>query len=90
MEDASIATILIHLAAAALGLGSCWIQIRKRMNEDGRPAAAHVRDALQIPDHLDVEAIVAIGYPAETKSPHAAESLLWDRVSRERYGEPYQ
>ena len=31
VEDASIATIFLHLAATSMGLGSCWLQIRKRM-----------------------------------------------------------
>jgi nitroreductase len=90
VEDAAIATILIHLAAADLGLGSCWIQIRKRANEDGRPAAAHVREALNIPEKLEIEAIVALGYPGETKKPHGRTSLPWDRVFAGQYGTPYE
>ncbi|MCU0593341.1 MAG: nitroreductase family protein [Desulfobacterales bacterium] len=35
VEDASIATTVIHLAAASLDLGSCWIQIRERMHAPG-------------------------------------------------------
>ncbi len=36
VEDTSIATTIIHLAAASLGLGSCWIQIRERAHIRGR------------------------------------------------------
>ena len=36
IEDASIASIYIHLAAVSLGLGSCWIQIRKRMHDQNK------------------------------------------------------
>ena len=33
VEDCSIASILLHLAATDLGLGSCWIQIRLREHD---------------------------------------------------------
>ena len=36
VEDASIASIIIQLAAESLGLGSCWIQMRNRNHRDGR------------------------------------------------------
>ncbi len=39
IEDASIASILIQLAAQSLGLGSCWIQVRK----DSRPGIKKLR-----------------------------------------------
>jgi len=35
IEDASIASIFIHLAATSLELGSCWIQIREHANGGG-------------------------------------------------------
>ena len=40
VEDASIATIFIELAATSLGLGSCWIQIRERMHYEAQTAEA--------------------------------------------------
>ena len=38
IEDCSIASASLLLAATDLGLGSCWIQIRGRFAADGRPA----------------------------------------------------
>jgi nitroreductase len=86
VEDASIAAIFLHLAAASLGLGSCWIQIRKRDHAPGRTAGEYVRKLLHIPEGLEVESIVAIGYPAEEKLPHPASSLMDEKVSYNRYG----
>ncbi|MHC4542169.1 MAG: nitroreductase family protein, partial [Planctomycetota bacterium] len=34
VEDCSIASILVQMAAQSIGLGSCWIQIRNRMFDD--------------------------------------------------------
>jgi nitroreductase len=87
VEDAAIASIIVHLAAADLGLGSCWIQIRKRSHDSGTAAGTHIAGLLGLPENLDVESIVAIGYPAEEKKGHAAEELQHEKVSYERFGE---
>src|ERR1700757_996494 len=38
VEDCSIASIIVQLAALSLGLGSCWVQIRNRMHDGSRSA----------------------------------------------------
>ncbi len=86
VEDCSIAAILLHLAATDLGLGSCWVQIRLREHGDGRMAQEYVADLLGLPEGMMVEAIVAIGFPAEQLPGHPRTSLLDERVSFERYG----
>jgi nitroreductase len=89
IEDASIASIFIHLAAAALDLGSCWIQIRERKHDDAQTAEAYIAKVLNLAPHIKVESIIAIGYPAESKSAHPKESLPYDKVSLNNYGTPY-
>ncbi|MFZ0135400.1 MAG: nitroreductase family protein [Desulfobacterales bacterium] len=86
VEDAAIATTYIQLAAEALDLGSCWIQIRKRMHDESTSAGAYIADTLGIPAHLAVEAIAALGHPAEKKAPHKREALLFEKVFLNRYG----
>ena len=89
IENSSIASIYIHLAAASLDLGSCWIQIRERAHDDTLSAEAYIADLLNLPAHLKVLSIIAIGYPAESKSPHPKDSLAYDRVSLNSYGTPF-
>jgi len=86
IEDAAIASTIIHLTAADLGLGSCWIQIRQRMHKGNEPAEPYIAEILGLPKHLKVLSIVAIGYPAEEKPPHEKEKLQHDKVHRNRYG----
>jgi nitroreductase len=86
VEDASIASLLLHLCAADLGLGSCWIQIRNRQHDNKTDADSYVKNILDIKPDMAVEAIVAIGYKAEEKSGHGADTLLYERVSYEKYG----
>jgi nitroreductase len=86
IEDAAIASIFIHLAAASLGLGSCWIQIRKRMHDDTKTSEDYVRGLLNIPSGLAVESIIAVGYPDERKPPHPGENLKYENVSWNVYG----
>jgi len=86
IEDASIASTIIHLAAASLGLGSCWIQIRERKHKGDEPAESYIAELLGLPKNLKVLSMVAIGYPAEEKPGHEKEKLLYDKVHRNRYG----
>ena len=44
---------------------------------------------LNLPAHVRVGAIISIGYPAESKSPHPKESLPYEKVSLNRYGVPF-
>lgn len=85
VEDASIASIIIQITAQSLGLGSCWIQIRKRMAPDNRKAEDYVKELLGIPEHYSVESIIAIGYPAEEKKPYSEDQLLYDKIHLNKY-----
>jgi nitroreductase len=89
IEDASIAAILIQLAAVSLGLGSCWIQIRERMHDGTKSAEEYVAGILNIPEKMKVASIIAIGYPDEKKPLHAKEELLYKKVHSGIYGKPY-
>jgi nitroreductase len=86
IEDCSIASIFIHLAAESLGLGSCWIQIRERMYEGAKTSERYISEVLNIPENLKVECIVAVGYPDEEKSPHRRDELQDEKVFFESYG----
>ena len=85
VEDAAIASIFIHLAATSMGLGSCWIQIRKRMHDGAVTSEAYVRDALGIPENLRVESIIAVGHPDEEKLPHSKLTLQYEKLHRYLY-----
>ncbi len=86
IEDAAIATTFLHLAAASLGLGSCWVQIRGREHDAETSSSAYVAGRLGLPPGWEVEAVVAAGYPAEQPEPHPGLALRHDRVSYGRFG----
>ena len=86
VEDASIATIFIQLAAESLGLGSCWIQIRKRMHDERKTAEAYIAELLDIPSNIKVESMIAIGYPVEKKQPHSKDELQDEKIHLNQYG----
>lgn len=81
VEDCSIAALIIHLAAADLGLGSCWIQLRMREHQGGVSAEDYVKKLLGQQDKMVVEAMIAIGYPKEQKAGHPLSSLPYEKVS---------
>lgn len=86
VEDSSIASILLHLAATNLELGSCWVQIRLREHDASKMATEYIAELLGLREGLEVEAIIAIGYPKEEKPGHAKDSLLYERVHYEKFG----
>jgi len=75
IEDCSIAATIVHLAAADLNLGSCWIQIRNRRHDAEATSEDFVRTILGIAPPLRILAIIAIGLPDEVKAGHPRESL---------------
>jgi nitroreductase len=82
IEDAAIVATLLHLEAHDLGLGSCWVQIRLRHHDNEQMATEYVSELLGLDEGLTVEAMVAIGYPAEPEAGHPVSSLPHDRVVR--------
>jgi nitroreductase len=70
IEDTSIAATVIQLTAEALGLGSCWMQIRDRKYGDTGSSEDYVREVLGIPEKYRVECIIAVGYKKEEKQPY--------------------
>lgn len=80
IEDASIAASYIQLQAAALGLGSCWIQIRGRFRADGMPSDEYVQELLGMPETMPVVCIISIGHKDEERKPVDTSKLLWEKV----------
>ena len=86
VEDCSIAALILHLAATDLGLGSCWIQLRNREHDAQTTSDEYVKGLLGLGEKLAVEAVIAIGYGKEDKPGHSQSSLLYEKVSYEKYG----
>ncbi len=77
--NVAIAVEHIVLQAVEIGLGTCWV----RWYEDNK-----VKEILDIPDHVEVMALLPVGVPDEATSPRPRLSL--DKiVYSNRYGEKY-
>lgn len=85
VEDASIASILIQLEAEALGLGSCWIQIRKRQSKTGENSEDAVRKLVGIPENYGVLSIIALGHKDETLKAYDESNLNFSKVHYAKY-----
>ena len=86
IEDCSIATIILQLAAEEYGLGSCWVQMRLRKDADGNLAEDNVRSLLGIPEHYAVLSIVGLGHKARETRPFNEENMQWDKVHIGSFG----
>lgn len=80
VEDASIAAAYIQLQAEALGLGSCWIQVRNRICDETTTASDAVKQMLGIDDEQQVLCVIAIGHKGEERKPADPEKLCWEKV----------
>lgn len=80
IEDCSIASILLQLTAQSLGLGSCWVQVRKRMYNQQRSAEDYIQELLTLPKHMRVLCIITIGYPENSRKGKPLEELQFDKI----------
>ena len=86
VEDCASAMTQMHLMADALGVGSCWLQVRLRTAPDGnRETQAVIRDLLGIPEKYSVIAILTLGMPASHPGARKVDDLLLDKIHRERF-----
>lgn len=85
VEDCSIASIIIQLEAEKLGLGSCWVQIRKRFHDNDQTAAEYIRREFNIPSNLEILSIIGIGYKEKERSPLSEEDLIWEKVHSDKF-----
>ena len=68
LKNIGNATLMMHLAAAALRLGTQWVSISRICGES-------IKQILGIPAVLDVHTIVAVGYPASAPTPSQRRPL---------------
>ncbi|MDR2034779.1 MAG: nitroreductase family protein [Helicobacteraceae bacterium] len=63
-QDLGAACQNILLEAVSLGLGGVWMAIM-----DFKPLMAGVKEHFKLPAHIEPFATIALGYPAEEKTP---------------------
>jgi len=85
VEDTSIASTYIQLAAESLDLASCWIQIRGREHNNSQSADEYIKNLLNMPDNISVESIIALGYPDENKKGHTKDTLDTEKIFYNTY-----
>ena len=84
-EDCSIAMSNMHLMAASLGVGSCWIQGRLRAASEEVTTEDYLRDLLGFPKNLRLEAILSLGMPEKNVNPHSLEEVEEVKIHWEKY-----
>ncbi|MDD2960858.1 MAG: nitroreductase family protein [Muribaculaceae bacterium] len=81
IEDASIASSYIQLQAEALGLGSCWVQIRGRYTKgDEISAQDYICQHIDIPGDQQILCAITLGHKDETRKPFDLDKLSWEKV----------
>jgi hypothetical protein len=55
------------------------------MHDDRTTSENYIRKLLNVPDHVNVESIIAIGCPAETREPLPRENLKDEKIRMNVY-----
>ena len=79
VEDTSVVAAYLLLAAEQYGVGACWNQIHLRDGKS-KSSSREICELLGIPPNYEVECVVSLGYPAETKEPRSAEEMKKGRI----------
>ena len=82
IEDGSVAATMMLLQAEDLGLGACWVQVRERLDEEGRSAEDNVKRLLGIEPDRRVLCLIALGHKGMERKPQNEERLQWGKVKR--------
>ena len=75
IENTAIIAISLQLAAQAEGLGSCWVHMRGNNFNDRQSTQDYIAELVDLPSHLQVECVIAIGYADEEKTPYTQQEL---------------
>lgn len=87
IEDCSIAAVTIQYAAQSLGLGSRWSHMRGNNFKEGTTSTQYIAQLLGLPENLNVQCIIALGYAGEEVPPYTKDELRFDKVGFNRYGQ---
>lgn len=86
VEDCASAMTQMHLMADALGIGSCWLQVRLRKSPDGTQDTQDVvRTLLGIPEKYGVMAILTLGMPASHPGSRTIEDVPLEKIHYEHF-----
>ena len=90
VEDAAIASSYIQLQAESLGLGTCWVQVRNRMQDNENTSSEWVKDLLDMDGAEHVVSIIAIGHKDAPRPQARLDQLQWEKVRLGNWKEEQQ
>lgn len=79
-DDACIASTIIQIKAHELGLGSCWLQTKGKVDVNGVSCHENIRKILNIPDEIHINNMIALGYPDEEKPAYTENDMDMNKV----------
>lgn len=84
IEDTSVASSYILLAAEEYNIGACWIHIRNRAGQK-TTADEEIRLLLDISNQYSVLNVIALGEKAENKPSYTENNLHYENIHFEKY-----
>lgn len=81
IEDGTIASSYLWLAAEQFNVGACWVHIRNRMGKI-KTSDEEIRELLNVSDDYTVLNLMALGEKAEIKKTYTENNLDYSRVTK--------
>ncbi len=82
VEDGAVALTCMHLAAADLGVGSCWVQLHLRNNAAGEDAEQKARELFGLPASYRIVGLLALGMPVKEPAGRVLTEEDFARIHR--------
>lgn len=79
-DDACIASTIIQLKAHELGLGSCWLQTKGKIETNGKTCHENIREILNLPKDIYISNMISLGYPAEERPAYTEKDMDMTKV----------
>jgi len=83
IENCSLAAGYMMLQAAALGIGSCWVEVR--LSRHNPHAEEDIRKILNIPSNFGVLCILSLGYSREKIQKHTEKELDKNKIHYNKF-----
>lgn len=86
IEDGSVAAHTVGLKAYDLGIGSCWVHLVGRKASEEETSEEFFKKITDFPDNLLLFAVIALGYPDETKPSYTEKDMNFSKINYNKYG----
>lgn len=82
--NSAISATALQFSAESLGLGSCWVHVENRLQDNDDPSKGSTEEYIHnlIPETkpFKILCVVAVGHPESQREPHTIDKEVWEKM----------